>query len=215
MYLAIGDISGQYKALLDLLSKAPNNLKPLSVGDMVDRGPESSNVISYIKTSGEALLGNHEHMMLDYYNKTGLYLDDVWDYNGGVSTRSSYQGKDHKLKEHLTWLRMLPLHIEYKNYYISHAPFSSECKTLDEKIWNRYFKWELKDKICIFGHNASDEAKIYTSRYPFGLKLSKYKELKEVEDIGEIWAVCLDSSSGKKLTGLDLDTFEFYEQEYV
>ena len=62
----IGDIQGNYHTLRALLKQMPDE-EPVSVGDMVDRGPRSKEVLEFFRLNGKALLGNHEHMMLDYF----------------------------------------------------------------------------------------------------------------------------------------------------
>ena len=52
-YLIIGDISGQYEALINLVKQAPNTI-PVSVGDLIDRGPDSKKVINFFKDNGKA-----------------------------------------------------------------------------------------------------------------------------------------------------------------
>jgi serine/threonine protein phosphatase 1 len=66
----IGDIQGKYRTLLALLKQMPDD-DPVSVGDMIDRGPHSMEVLEFFRNHGKALLGNHEHMMLDYFCDSG------------------------------------------------------------------------------------------------------------------------------------------------
>jgi len=100
----IGDIAGQYKTLEALLRKMPQSAIPFSVGDMVDRGPQSKDVLYFFKENGQAILGNHEHMMLteyDYATKDvfSYYDTGVWLQNGGTKTLLSFLGEDKK--EHI------------------------------------------------------------------------------------------------------------------
>lgn len=65
---AVGDIHGQFSALkaaLRLVGFQPNTDRLFSVGDMVDRGPESHQVFEWLdKPWFFALMGNHEYMAL-------------------------------------------------------------------------------------------------------------------------------------------------------
>ena len=54
----IGDIQGNYRTLLALLKQMPDD-DPVSVGDMIDRGPRSMEVLEFFRNHGKALLGNH------------------------------------------------------------------------------------------------------------------------------------------------------------
>lgn len=88
----IGDIHGCHDALMALtkiMPKAPF----ISVGDMVDRGPRSLDVLRFFMEPGNrAVLGNHEHLMLDVYFGRKIYGPGIWlDYrNGGLQTLKSF-----------------------------------------------------------------------------------------------------------------------------
>ena len=62
---------------------------PISVGDMIDRGPHSKEVLDFFLQNGKAILGNHEHMMLDHFNGGGEYQSRMWFLNGGNTTLES------------------------------------------------------------------------------------------------------------------------------
>ncbi len=84
----IGDIQGNYRTLLALLKQMPDD-DPVSVGDMIDRGPRSMEVLEFFRNHGKALLGNHEHMMLDYFCDSGNYMPGLWLMNSGDATLNS------------------------------------------------------------------------------------------------------------------------------
>src|SRR3990172_8454089 len=90
MYNVISDIAGNFKALQALLAKMPDG-KVLSVGDMIDRGPRSREVVDFFMGGGgEALRGNHEDFCLQYHCPTGRYAHDDWAWNGGTATIDSF-----------------------------------------------------------------------------------------------------------------------------
>jgi hypothetical protein len=65
----IGDIAGNYKTLMALLKKMPDD-EVVSVGDMIDRSSGSADVIRWFMKHGKAIYGNHEDMMLDFARNT-------------------------------------------------------------------------------------------------------------------------------------------------
>jgi len=84
--LAVGDIHGQFtrlKAALTEIGFDPGIDRLFSVGDLVDRGPESEEAIDWLeKPWFHAVMGNHEQMALDHvsgYSDPKLYLQ-----NGGA-----------------------------------------------------------------------------------------------------------------------------------
>lgn len=81
-HLIVGDIHGRYDLFMRLLEKA--NYDPArdivySVGDLIDRGPDSVKVVDFfLQERCYAVKGNHEHMMLtsEWY--------ETWVDNGGM-----------------------------------------------------------------------------------------------------------------------------------
>lgn len=95
--LAIGDIHGCSVAFDTLIAAVNLQLedKIITLGDYVDRGPDSKGVISRLLTlhdTGQlvALRGNHELMMLEARNKN--IRESEWRYCGGETTLASYSG---------------------------------------------------------------------------------------------------------------------------
>ena len=98
---AVGDIHGEAGRLAELLrtveadaAEAPGDRLLVTLGDYVDRGPDSREVIDILEDEPLSgfryvhLIGNHEQMMLDF-------LDDPengprWLMNGGDATCRSY-----------------------------------------------------------------------------------------------------------------------------
>ena len=99
---AIGDIHGRADLLRDLhggiradyAKRRPNRAMMVYLGDYVDRGPASREVIDLIlKEAPEGmekacLLGNHEDLMLAFLDGGSTGLD--WLPNGGGETMRSY-----------------------------------------------------------------------------------------------------------------------------
>jgi serine/threonine protein phosphatase 1 len=226
MPIVIGDIAGQHKALLALVDKCPKDKEIILVGDLVDRGPRSNRVVEWaIATPNvRAVLGNHEHMLLDFHGrafegqKGPIYQRGLWDgYNGGQATLDSY-GVEGIPKEHLDWLASLPLFIETDEFFISHSSLlrrltlEKACsrnvwQDLDEGIlWNRDYPTPRDDgKIQIFGHNSQ-----------FGLRQFFRPASQQIAPVStRPFAICLDDSGKKRLTALDTDTWEIIQQDYI
>ena len=127
----IGDIQGNYRTLLALLKQMPDD-DPVSVGDMIDRGPRSMEVLEFFWNHGKALLGNHEHMMLDYFCDSGNYMPGLWLMNSGDATLNSLGLKrSGSLPEILQdFLESLPLLLIRDGLLlVTHAPHTAG-------IWN-------------------------------------------------------------------------------
>ena len=128
----VGDIHGYYDSFLGLVSKL--NLDDgdlvISIGDMIDGGPESVGVVDFFIENDQflAILGNHEQMLLDYWNKKSkfdlfnLKSDGFW-----ASRKPLDRSKKLTIVEYLS---KLPTEIVLEKFRLVHAgyrdfPYSS------------------------------------------------------------------------------------------
>lgn len=146
---AIADLHGRF----DLLQAAFGAIykhasgrdnKIVTMGDYVDRGPQSRQIIEHLMEAQKAgmnlicLKGNHEDMMVETMLKP---LDlDWWVGNGGETTLRSY--KNGIPPEHLDWAKSLPsIHVDQHRVFV-HAgvnpsvPLDEQTDTI--KLWYRY-----------------------------------------------------------------------------
>ena len=93
--IAIGDIHGCKTALERLLDSIQPTAEDtiVTLGDYVDRGPDSRGVVErLIQLGGETrhvgLMGNHEEMMLEVIQQQTPH--EMWLRHGGVETLDSY-----------------------------------------------------------------------------------------------------------------------------
>jgi serine/threonine protein phosphatase 1 len=123
---AIGDIHGcniELCALLDHLEnseKINHKDKVIFIGDYIDRGPASGEVVDRLLEFRKAfpdsvfLKGNHEDMLLDFLGMGGSH-GDVYLSNGGIQTLQSY-GLDNQSGIKDLFDRMPLSHLDfYKN----------------------------------------------------------------------------------------------------
>lgn len=147
---AIADLHGRYDLLIQALNtifRRPGGGTVITLGDYIDRGSQSRQVIEHLMTLREApqagwkvicLKGNHEDMMVETIDKP---LDiGWWVGNGGAQTLVSYGGK--VPPEHLAWAKDLPtIHADQHRVFV-HAGVDP-TKPLDQqteefKLWYRY-----------------------------------------------------------------------------
>lgn len=145
-HYAIGDVHGRF----DLLTRALDEIgdleaqdaKLVMLGDYVDRGPQSREVVDeLIRRSADdrvvCLRGNHEEMMVAGLEDPGA--GSQWLSNGGSATLASYGGK--VPPKHVTWLRSLPVSYETAHQFFVHAgvrpgvPLDSQDP--EEMVWIR------------------------------------------------------------------------------
>ncbi|WP_418179149.1 metallophosphoesterase [Aliarcobacter lanthieri] len=193
----ISDVHGCFKSLLSLIDQFPNkqNSKIVFVGDLVDRGKNSFDVVEFIiKNNYDCVKGNHEKLFLDYAPINGENDDTkYWFYScGGYETYKSYKNIE-DLKNHYTYFEKLPLYIEYKDFVdnngrylvVSHSSvgkaweFKNSEDSIDKEIfesqvlWSRNKEFDNKDIFNVFGHTIYDKPKI--TSYSMGIDLGCYK----------------------------------------
>jgi serine/threonine protein phosphatase 1 len=182
---AIPDIHGRLDLLLSAMVRiiersAGERSTIITLGDYVDRGPSSRQVIEYLmgwksnKLRLVSLKGNHEAMMWETCNN--LAEIDWWMKNGGDQTLVSYgqpsqQGLNTRVVPagHLQWIANLPLMHADKHRVFVHAAVDPTVP-LDRQseqtlLWKRYpegFKLGHSHRHVVHGHHSNLQAPIVT-----------------------------------------------------
>jgi len=168
MYI-IGDVHGCYKTFKALIEKLPKDEIVILTGDIIDRGPQSKEIIQWMIDNSnkcKSVIGNHEQMLLNVRKRTNMSNVSMWTWNGGDATLDSYFPKINNCnlneeeygnnleiikkrrcadipKDHLTFMENLPLYIEEEKVLISHT------------CWNTEIPWDnvkdLDDNYGYFG----------------------------------------------------------------
>lgn len=175
MHYVIGDVHGYYKTLLALIDLLPKDAEIIFVGDLIDRGPRSAEVVSFIREKGYACVkGNHEDFMAtlgpqvvsSFVEDTPLYLTNLWHTNGGIDTLISYgllkivNGKPDKVKDYklallrfvddMKWMEKLPLYLEFGIKESLNKPIIVSHAPIADV-------WEMRDEEEMYStfHNAA------------------------------------------------------------
>ena len=183
MVAVIGDIHGCFNTLKKLVEEVRSKYPAISiysVGDLVDRGNFSSEVIDYIVAEGIKFTpGNHDYMFYHFVYQPFSGMGTAWLYNGYETTMSSYNDKYEKMNEHLEIIKKAPLYFNLKDCFICHAGISDflkrklakdvlediekldkvileELETDDGILWTRNKLLDL-GKLQIVGHTRKNE----------------------------------------------------------
>jgi len=170
----IGDIHGCNDLLLQLLdriSPIPPDARIIFLGDYIDRGPQSKEVVDTVLRLRKqypytiTLMGNHERMLLDY-------LADInrerYLHFGGSQTLESYgiapqeEAKEKIPVEHIRCFNELILYWEDDKHIFVHAGIEPEVpmalQSEEWLLWSRDTDSGLstvtQGKIIIYGHSA-------------------------------------------------------------
>lgn len=152
--LAIGDIHGGLRALVQLMERAeitPDD-KLIFLGDYVDGWSDSANVVTYLIELAKQntcifMRGNHDDLTHRWL-KTGE-MNDQWLQHGGQSSIDAYrQFTDREIEEHITFFdQMMNYYIDKENRLFVHAGFTNlkgpeQEYTATPFYWDRTL-WEL------------------------------------------------------------------------
>ncbi len=166
--IAVGDIHGHYDGMRQLVAfcdlKGQDQLYFL--GDTIDRGPKSAQVVKWIRENNHpCLMGNHEIMLLQSFN--GGDLDEValrhWLPSGGNTTLASY-GDAGIPQSDIDWFASLPSYLDLGDFFLVHAgvdPFQSIEKQNNEQfcwIREKFFSSQFAyfpSKTIVTGHTIT------------------------------------------------------------
>lgn len=168
-FLAIGDVHGRVDLLEQLeriiLDRAPG-LPAVFVGDYIDRGDQSAQVLELLMSSSEdgaqpvfCLRGNHEAMCLRFLDNPTEY-GPRWLRYGGLQTLASYGVKVadtnsaflRRIRDDLAlamgdatinWLRARPVIWSSGNVHVTHAG-ANPARPMTEQL-RRHLVWGHKD----------------------------------------------------------------------
>ena len=97
-----GDIHGQYDLFLQMLEeiKFQDEDHLYILGDMIDRGPKSMEVLLDVmkRKNVTCLIGNHELMMHDFLTDSDSYTASAWimEANGGKNNENAFRALSSK-----------------------------------------------------------------------------------------------------------------------
>jgi serine/threonine protein phosphatase 1 len=169
---AVGDVHGDLEALDRLVAAVlgyadGRPLRFVFLGDYVDRGPDSRGVVARVMervARGDvALKGNHEAMLLAALSDRDADVRFWIDY-GGYPTLMSYgiDPVDARLipREHLDWMRSLPLFHDDGLRFYCHAGIDPALPLHDQReevlLWRRELvsPWADLPRLIVHGHTA-------------------------------------------------------------
>jgi serine/threonine protein phosphatase 1 len=202
--IAIGDIHGHSKALATLLAQIQPACSDtiVTLGDCVNRGPDSRGVIEQLMALGKlcklvCVLGNHEETMLDA--KANRNFQQQWEDMGGIETLESY-GPESSINcipsDHWDFLESFVPHFETEDFIFVHAnynwytPMNEQPASLLRwtSIEEEPPKAHISGKTVVLGHTPG-----------------------EARDLG--FCVCIDTGCGfgGPLTAIDLTDRRYLE----
>ena len=210
--LIVGDIHGCYPQFRRLLEKVEFEEKKdriISLGDLMDRGEMSYEVLMYVRRLKERmkercvlLMGNHEWMAI--HGRLDPLLRRMWYDNGGKATIDSFKQHGDRLEHYIAWMRRnMVLYYKEEDFQCVHAGIVKEEpreNTEETLLWTRLAVEENQytGKLTIIGHTPLKDVIYFTGSWkdtdvvPYGVEKKLPKQ----------GMICIDTGCvfGKKLT---------------
>ena len=217
----IGDVHGFNKTFRQLVAKLELTIddRVVLLGDLIDRGPDSFDVIRFAREDPRihCIKGNHEAMMTENFDLELIAHPDQdmakWLYNGGHETVASYIRafpEDAKgalelmIEADVSWMRLLPAHIVLDRWRLVHAGYNPKLEMneqrLDDLLWIRkpfHTAWQPLDlqRTVLFGHTPT------MNLYP-----------RSENRWGEVWHSSMKLSDGRSAS-IGMDTCVFHKTD--
>ena len=198
---AVGDVHGRFDLLQDLIARieADNAVRPASdvhvvmLGDLIDRGPQSREIVDYFLKGAPAfaswhfIMGNHEEMLLKLIDNPDSSLMPQFLRFGGRETFESYGAPQRVLdtpdlyspdtlpfyvpEEHRAFMRRMEDGILVGDYFFTHAGIRPGVPLDDQE--QQDLRWIRKGflesdadhgMIVVHGHTVLDEVEVRPNR---------------------------------------------------
>lgn len=227
--IAIGDIHGGLKALVQLLQRI--ELSPddtlIFLGDYVDGWSDSANLVSYLielskQTTCIFLRGNHDDLTHRWLKTGGI--NEQWLMHGGQTSIDAYKNVSSEvIKTHIGFYeQMQNFYIDGQNRLFVHAGFTNlrgpEVEYHESAFyWDRTL-WETAlslDKTLPLTH------KFYPARLQLFEKIfightpvTRIDENKPVK-MANVWNLDTGAAFKGKLSAMDINSYKIWQSEPV
>lgn len=203
--LIVGDIHGRYGMLLEALEAASYDAASdllIGTGDLVDRGPESAQVLEFFACPRRlSVRGNHDEWALAWLRDK--HAPDIWTSQGGLATMNSLE--DGPLAKYRAVLEAQEPFLEHstpagRRILVLHAGFDPTIPLDDQDAhalqWDRTF----------FHRQRAVPARVD----PWDRIFLGHTVVSFPERWGNVWT--LDTGAGwhGAVTVMDADTEEFW-----
>ena len=214
--ILIGDIHGCYDEFIALLDKTKfnkDNDKLIILGDFIDKGPKSFEIIDYLanlkkdmKDNLVIIEGNHEYEYL--YTGYNLVLRFLLFCLGRNNTKKSFKNNNKNINYYDDFLlNNMQDYYEDKNFQACHASIKESNIKDNSKytlVVNRFttYNGHYKGKLTITGHLG-----ISKPLYFPGNGSNEPLEYDVEKDLPETGIICIDTGCyrGNKLTAMIIE----------
>jgi serine/threonine protein phosphatase 1 len=130
MVAIIGDVHGCYYTLTELYKRVKTEYPDVPIyciGDMVDRGNNSFEVMEFVMTEKMPFTpGNHDYMFHHFFKDPSSVFARSWVFNGSETTLESYESHEDSVFKHIEIIKNAPLYYDLEDCFMSHAGISKK-----------------------------------------------------------------------------------------
>ncbi|MBC6414898.1 MAG: metallophosphoesterase [Bdellovibrionales bacterium] len=173
----VGDVHGCFKEFLSLLKSidySSTKYRLILVGDVINRGPYSLEMLHWVKTHKiEMVRGNHEQNFINRIKNNKILSSTL---------KKLKEDMGNSLNSWIKWLNKIPFYIEEKDFLVVHAGLVPQKKPENSKpqflmnirTWGKKGK-DIKSPIYPAWHDFYKEKKlvVYGHWAEQGLKIKK------------------------------------------
>lgn len=218
MIAVIGDVHGCFYTLIELYNKIRRKYKNIPiycVGDIVDRGNFSCNVMDFmIEENIKFTPGNHDYMFYHFFKEPTSIFARSWVFNGNEATLKSYKNQDEKVFKHIEIIRQAPLFFDLPDCFISHAGISIKFANLLGGLKQKEFSEKIDEIVNV---NFKEDSGVMWTRDPLlnlgKLQIVGHTKQLEITYIENSDAVYIDTGAfvGNKLSAVIVENSEIID----
>ncbi|MFP4845071.1 metallophosphoesterase family protein [Winogradskyella sp. PE311] len=227
--LAIGDIHGGLKALVQVLenAKVTNEDTLIFMGDYVDGWSESAQVIQYLIELSKIntcifIKGNHDVWCEQWLAED--FVNETWYMHGGKETIESYAGfSNEQKKTHLHFFESMPLYyLDDKKRLFVHAGFTSMQGVEREfQVQSFYFDRTLWEMALTMDSRIKRDSKRYPNRlkhyseiYIGHTPTINYFKMHPMNAVN-VWNIDTGAAFTGRLSAIDIETKEIFQSDIL
>ena len=226
--IAIGDIHGGLKALIQVLNKVEVKEEDtlIFMGDYVDGWSESAQVIAFLielskKINCVFIKGNHDVWCENWLESA--HVDLTWYIHGGKETMESYSGfSEVEKKTHLDFFKKMPLYyLDEENRLFIHAGFTSmhgvekevfkETFYFDRTLWEMALAFEqssIKENSLMFPNRLKHYKEIFIGHTP----TTNFNQIKPMHAYN-VWNIDTGGAFKGKISAMNIHTKTFFQSD--
>ena len=224
----VGDIHGNYKALLQAIERSPFNPdedRLITIGDYLDGGwhIEILPIIEYLSTLSNwiGLVGNHDYWLYEAIHKPSMTADKKWLLHGGKQTLHTL-GIDYVVFDEFIYLRSHPSQIlvnflEKLNLYFVddddnvfvHGGWNQPHQRLEES--DTILKKQLQE---LYWDRELWHSAVHRTVFPHEkVFIGHTSAMSNPEKRGNIWNIDSATTHGGPITIMDVESEEFWQSD--